>query len=123
MKRFSFIFLFLVCVLLLKAQNSYLTLEMRDGSKLSIPVSMQKLVFSGDTLNIDNKSLPLSSICKICFSNIDESSDIESIYKDDINNIIDYYDLQGHRLTKEWLKKGIYIVRTKRSSNKMVILK
>lgn len=123
MRRLTFIVLFLVCILSIKATKNYLTVELRDGAKLSIPVSTQKLIFSGDTLNVDNKSFTLSSIGKIFFSNIDESSDIESICKDDSSDIVGYYDLQGHRITKDWLKKGIYIVRTKRSSYKMVILK
>ena len=103
--------------------KTYLTFETTDGVKASIEMSSQKLTFSGTTLTIGTDSYPISNLRKIYFSASDESSStgIEAVkggYSP--TESVAIYDLQGHRVSKNDMKRGIYIVKTKDKTYKMV---
>ena len=104
---------------------SYLTFETADGTKVSVPASSLKLSISGTTLTAGDQTFTLSDLSKMYFSASDESSTsgIESIdysqLTDDNSTVI--YDLRGHRLTKEQMRKGAYIVKTKERTYKIIV--
>jgi hypothetical protein len=101
---------------------TYLTFETTDEAKASVEMASLKLTFSGTTLIIGTQSFPISNLKKIYFSTFDESGStgIESVRTATINESVTIYDLQGHKVTKGQMKRGVYIVKAKDRTYKMV---
>ncbi len=101
---------------------TYLTFETTDGAKASIEMTSAKLTFSSTTLMIGTESFPISNLKKIYFSASDESSytGIEPVKTTALDGAVAIYDLQGHQVTKGQIKRGIYIVKAKDRTYKMV---
>ena len=55
------------------------------------------------------------------FSNTDETTGIEAITSATLDEDTDIYDLQGHKVTKAQMQKGVYIVKTKNRTYKIVM--
>ena len=105
---------------------SYLTFELTDGTKASVSISQLSLTVNGTTLTAGSQSFTLTNLAKMYFSATDESSTtgISSIDSIDIignDDITDIYDLQGHKVKKNQMKKGVYIVKTKDRTYKIAI--
>ena len=104
---------------------TYLTFETTDGAKASVSVTSDvSLSISGTTLTIGSQSFTLTNLSKMYFSASDETAtSIETIENSQltIDNSTDIYDLQGHKVTKTQMKKGVYIVKTKQGTYKMVV--
>jgi len=101
---------------------TYLTFETTDGAKASVEMASLKLTFIGTTLIIGTGSFPISNLKKIYFSASDESSStgVEPVKTTAHDGAVAIYDLQGHQVTKGQMKRGIYIVKTKERTYKMV---
>ena len=102
---------------------SYLTFELTDGTKASVSISQLSRTVNGTTLTAGSQSFTLTNLAKMYFSATDESSttgisSIDIIGNDDITDI---YDLQGHKVTKDQMKKGVYIVKTKDRTYKIAV--
>ena len=123
MKKIIFIMMALVGALTVQAEEyAYLTFETTDGAKASVPASELKLTISGTTLTVGSQSFTLSNLSKMYFSNTDESTTgIESITSETLDEATDIYDLQGHKVSKAQMKKGVYIVKTNRKTFKIVM--
>ena len=122
MKKIVFILLALVGALNMQAEEyTYLTFETTDGEKASVPVSSLTLTMSGNTLTAGSQSFTLSNLSKMYFSNSDETTAIEEITNVALDETTDIYDLQGHRVTKDQMKRGVYIVKTKSRTYKMIV--
>ena len=120
MKKIVLLFMALAGALSAMADNAYtyLTFETTDGTKASVPASELKLTISGTTLTVGSQSFNLS---KMYFSNTDESTTgIEGITSETLDEAADIYDLQGHKVTKAQMKKGVYIVKTNSKTYKIV---
>ena len=102
---------------------SYLTFETTDGAKASVSVEGLTLSISGTTLTTNSQSFTLSNLSKMYFSTTDETTTtgIENISIETLDEATDIYDLQGHKVTKAQMKKGVYIVKTKNKTYKMVV--
>ena len=102
--------------------STYLTFETTDGARVSVEMASVKLTFSGTTLMIVTESFPISNLKKIYFSASDESGStgIESVKTAIINESVAIYDLKGYQVTKEQMKRGVYIVKAKDRTYKMV---
>lgn len=102
--------------------HAYVTFETTDGAKVSVELSSLKLTFSGTTLTIGTESYPISNLKKIYFSASDESSPtgIEAVTKAALNESVGIYDLQGRKVTESQMTHGIYIVKTKDKTYKMI---
>ena len=102
---------------------SYLTFELTDGTKASVSISQLSLTVNGTTLTAGSQSFTLTDLAKMYFSATDESSTTGISSADIIGNddITDIYDLQGHKVTKNQMKKGVYIVKTKDRTYKIAI--
>ena len=112
----------LVGILTVQAEDyTYLTFETTDGVKASVPVESLKLTISGTTLTAGTQSFTLSNLSKMYFSTVDETSGIEEITNATLDEANDIYDLQGHKVSKENMKKGVYIVKTKNRTYKMIV--
>ena len=101
---------------------TYLTFETTDGAKASVAVSDLTLTISGTTLTAGSQTFTLSNLSKMYFSTSDETSTgIEEINSAAIEEATDIYDLQGHKVSKEQMRKGVYIVKTNSRTYKMVV--
>lgn len=104
------------------ADYIYLTFETTDGAKASVSVRNLTLSISGTTLTAGSQSFTLSNLSKMYFSTSDETTTgIEEITNAALDEATDIYDLQGHKVTKEQMRKGVYIVKTKNRTNKIVV--
>ena len=123
MKKIVLLLMTLVGALTVQADEAYayLTFETTDGARVSVPVSSLTLTVSGTTLTAGSQSFTLSNLSKMYFSNDDETTGIESITLDNLDEATDIFDLQGYKVSKEQMKKGVYIVKTKSRTYKMIV--
>ena len=104
------------------ADYTYLTFETTDGAKASVSVENLTMTISGTTLTAGSQSFSLSNLSKMYFSTADETTTgIQEVTSVALDEATDIYDLQGHKVTKEQMRKGVYIVKTKSRTYKMVV--
>ena len=100
---------------------TYLTFEMTDGTKVSVATSSLTLTFSGNTLTVGSQTFTLSDLSKMYFSTSNESTTgIEEMATLDDENA-EIYDLQGHQIQKEQMREGVYIIKTKNRTRKILV--
>ena len=123
MKKLFLLLTVLVTTLTAQAEGyTYLTFETTDGAKASVAVENLTLTISGTTLTAGSQQFTLSNLSKMYFSTSDETATgIEEITSASIEEATDIYDLQGHKVSKEQMRKGVYIVKTKSRTYKMVV--
>jgi hypothetical protein len=123
MKKIILFLTMLVGTLTAQADSyTYLTFETTDGAKGSVSVEELTLTISGTTLTAGTQSFTLSNLSKMYFSNTDETTTgIEVITSATLDEATDIYDLQGHKVTKAQMRKGVYIVKTNSRTYKMVV--
>ena len=123
MKRIVLLLMAVVVVLSMQAADyTYLTFETTDGAKASVAVENLTITVSGTTLTAGTQSFTLSNLAKMYFSASDESTTgIEEITSATLDEATDIYDLQGHKVSKTQMCKGVYIVKTKSKTFKMVV--
>ena len=106
------------------ADYPYLTLELTDGSKASVFVTSDViLAFSGTTLTVGSESFTLTNLSKMYFSTSDETSvtGISTLDTTDDNEIVAIYDLKGNKISREQMRRGVYIIKTKKGTSKVTI--
>ena len=110
--------------LAVQAEDSYtyLTFETTDGAKVSVSVSSLPVTINLDnsTLAIGNETFALADLSKMYFSTQSETTGIQEINSATTDEAADIYDLQGHKVTKAQMKKGVYIVKTNSKTYKIV---
>ena len=123
MKKIILFMTMMVGVLTAHADSyTYLTFETTDGAKASVAVEGLALSISGTTLTAGSQQFILSNLSKMYFSTSDETTTgIEEITSATLDEVTDIYDLQGHKVSKEQMKKGVYIMKTKNRTYKMVV--
>ena len=123
MKKIFILLTVLLATLTTQAEGyTYLTFETTDGAKASVAVENLTLTISGTTLTAGSQQFTLSNLSKMYFSISDETATgIEEINSAAIEEATDIYDLQGHKVTKEQMRKGVYIVKTRSRTYKMVV--
>jgi hypothetical protein len=123
MKKIILFMTMLVGTLTVQASDyTYLTFETTDGAKASVAVEGLALSISGTTLTAGSQQFILSNLSKMYFSTSDETTTgIEEITSATLDEVTDIYDLQGHKVSKEQMKKGVYIMKTKNRTYKMVV--
>lgn len=100
----------------------YLTFETTDGAKASVEISALSMTIDGTTLMAGSQTFVLSNLSRMYFSVSDETSSATDIRQlDNLNSqeILAVYDLQGHKIAKEEMKKGVYIVKTQGGTYKI----
>lgn len=114
MKKRLLLLTFLVGVLTAHAVDyPYLTFELTDGTKASVSVSSDvTLSFSSSTLTIGSQSFTLTNLSQMYFSAADETTGISEVMTADLNEATDIYDLQGHKVSRDQMRRGIYIIKT-----------
>ena len=128
MKKFALLFLILVGTLSAQAEDyTYLTFETTDGTKTSVDVSSLPVTINLEksTLTIGNQTFALADLSKMYFSKQGETTGINQIADLQIDDLrsesTDIYDLQGRKVSKEQMRIGVYIVKTKSRTYKMVV--
>ena len=123
MKKLFLLLTVLVTTLTVQAEGyTYLTFETTEGAKASVSVENLTLTISGTTLTAGSQQFTLSNLSKMYFSTSDETATgIEEINSASIEEATDIYDLQGHKVSKEQMRKGVYIVKTNSRTYKMVV--
>ncbi len=123
MKKIILFMTMMVGVLTAHADSyTFLTFETTDGAKASVSVSDLTLTISGTTLTAGTQSFTLTNLSKMYFSTSDETTTgISEVMKADLDEATDIYDLQGHKVTKAQMRRGVYIVKTKSRTYKMVV--
>ena len=123
MKKIILFMTMMVGVLTAHADSyTFLTFETSDGAKASVSVSDLTLTISGTTLTAGTQSFTLTNLSKMYFSTSDETTTgISEVMKAHLDEATDIYDLQGHKVTKAQMHRGVYIVKTKSRTYKMVV--
>ena len=123
MKKILMLLTMLVGALTAQAEDyTYLTFETTDGAKASVSVASDvTLTISGTTLTVGSQSFTLTNLSKMYFSNTDETTGIEKITSATLDEATDIYDLQGHKVSKDQMRRGVYIVKTNSRTYKMVV--
>ena len=104
------------------ADYPYLTFELTDGSKASVSVSSDvAMTFSGTTLTIGSETFTLTNLSKMYFSTSDETTGISALETADSNEIEAIYNLQGHKVSRDQMQRGVYIVKTKKGTSKITV--
>jgi hypothetical protein len=109
--------------LAVQAENyAYLTFEMTDGAKASVAVSSLTLTISDNTLTAGSQTFILSNLSKMYFSSSDETTTgIEEITSATLDEATEIYDLKGHKVSKDQMRRGVYIVKTNSRTYKMIV--
>lgn len=121
MKKALLLFSLMMGTLATNANDySYLTFETTDGAKVSVSASSLTITQSGTTLTAGSQSFVLSNLSKMYFSNSDLTTGIEKLTVSDWNEVTEIYNLKGQKVTKEQMRKGAYIVKSKSGTFKIV---
>ena len=123
MKKLFLLLTVQVTTLIVQAEGyTYLTFETTEGAKASVSIKDLTLTISGTTLTAGSQQFTLSNLSKMYFSTSDETATgIEEINSAAIEEATDIYDLQGHKVSKDQMRKGVYIVKTNSRTYKMVV--
>ncbi len=127
MKKILLLLTMLVGAMTAQAEDyTYLTFETTDGAKASVSVASDvTLTISGTTLTVGSQSFTLTNLSKMYFSTTHETgtTGIETIDNGQltIDNSTEIYDLQGHKVSKDQMRRGVYIVKTNSRTYKMVV--
>lgn len=103
---------------------AYLTFETTDGAKVSVEVSSLTITISGTTLTAGSQSFTLSNLSKMYFSTSDETSGttgIEAVSAQELSEATEVYDLNGRKVQKDRLRKGVYVVKNKNGIFKIAV--
>ena len=103
------------------ADYAYLTFVTTDGGKVSVSVESLTIKISGTTLTAGEQSFTLSNLKKMYFSNSDETTGIETLSVSDWNEITDIYDLNGRKVSKDQMQRGVYVIKTKSGTHKIAV--
>ena len=122
MKKLVLLFCFLIGALTVHADDyAYLAFETTSGWKVSVPVASLTISISGTTLTAGGQSFALTDLSKMYFSASDETTGIDTLTTHDWDEAVAVYDLNGRKVEKDQAKKGVYIVKTKQGTHKIVV--
>lgn len=120
MKKIVLFLTMLVGTLTAQASDyTYLTFETTDGAKVSVSVSNLTLSISGTTLTAGTQSFTLSNLSKMYFSNTNETTGISEVMKANLDEATEIYNLQGHKVSKNQMRRGVYVIKTKQGTFKL----
>ncbi|MBO4891567.1 MAG: hypothetical protein J5502_03075 [Prevotella sp.] len=123
MKKIVLLCMALVGALTVQAEDyAYLTFETTDGAKASVAVSSLTLTISGSSLTAGSQTFTLSNLSKMYFSTADETATgISEITAATLDEAAEIYDLQGHKVAKDQMRRGVYIVKSNSRTYKMIV--
>ena len=122
MKKFIVSLLMMMGALAVHADNyTYLTFETTDGAKISVEASSLSITISGTTLTAGSQKFTLSNLSKMYFSTSNETTGIKAISAQELSDTTEIYDLNGRKVQKDQLRKGVYVIKTKSGTQKIAV--
>lgn len=122
MKKMFLLLTIMIGTLMVHAENyTYVTFETTDGMKVSVSAASLSITISEMTLTAGDRTFPLSNLTKMYFSNSDETSGIKIITADELNEASEIYDLNGSKVSKKQLQTGVYVIKSKKETYKIVV--
>ena len=122
MKRLLLPTLVAMIALFAKAEGyHYLTFEMMDGQKASVPSSELVITFNDGKLSVGNKTFEVVNLMKMYFTSEDATTGISGITQEALEEATEVYDLNGKRIAKSEMRKGVYIIKGKDETYKMTV--
>ena len=103
------------------ADYTYLTFETTDGAKVSVEASSLSITISGTTLTAGSQKFTLSNLSKMYFSTSNETTGIKAISAQELSDVTEIYDLNGRKVQKDQLRKGVYVIKTKSGTHKIAV--
>ena len=113
----------LAAMLPVSAQEAYsfLTIETTDDAKTNLPVETLTMSVGDGVLTVGDQSFPLANLKKMYFSDGNVITGIDQLTTDGTGEIVAIYDLQGRKVSKDDMQNGIFVVKTKQKSTKMIV--
>ena len=102
-------------------EYTYLTFELTDGTKASVPAASLTMTISGNILKAGSQTFVLTNLSKMYFSSTNETTGIDEVTTATLDEAAEIYDLKGHKVTKDQMKRGVYVVKTKSRTYKMIV--
>lgn len=102
-------------------EYTFITFELSDGTKASVPVTSLTMTISGNTLKAGSETFVLTNLSKMYFTSTNETTAIDEVTTDAFDDAAEIYDLKGHKVTKNQMKRGVYVVMTKTKTFKMIV--
>ena len=102
-------------------EYAYLTFETTDGEKCSVKAASLSITLSGTTLTAGDKTFALSNLSKMYFSSSDLTTAISTIRIEDMDDTVEVYDLNGRKVSKDQLSRGVYVVKSKKGNFKIAV--
>ena len=124
MKKIVLSFMILVGTMTAQAEDyTYLTFETTDGTKTSVDVSSLPVTINLDnsTLTIGNQTFALADLSKMYFSTQSETTGIQEVSFISLDEETDIYDMHGRKVTKDQMRHGIYVMKTKQGIRKVSV--
>lgn len=97
----------------------YLTFEMTDGTKVSVQTSSISINISSTTLTVGDQTFTLTNLSKMYFSPTNLTTNITPITVSEWNTVTEIFDINGRKVRKEQLQKGVYVIRNKKGNYKI----
>ncbi|MBQ3752132.1 MAG: hypothetical protein II864_01135 [Prevotella sp.] len=122
MKKLFLLLAFMIGALTVQAADyTYLTFETTDGAKISVEASSLSITISGTTLTAGSQKFTLSNLSKMYFSTSNETTGIKAINAQELSDATEIYDLNGRKVQKDQLRKGVYVIKTKSGTHKIAV--
>ena len=99
---------------------AFLTFETTEAKKVSVPTSSLTFTISGATLKAGKQSFILTNLSKMYFTTSDMTTGINAINITENDKDLEVYDLNGRKMNGNQLPKGVYVVKSKRGTCKMI---
>ena len=122
MKKLFMLLAVAIGTLTAQAENDdypYLTFETADGAKISISTASLTINIQDGKLMVGSMELTLADLSKMYFSTSDETTGIKEVNTTTLDETADIYDLLGRKVTKDQMRRGIYVVKTKSGIRKV----
>lgn len=97
----------------------YLTFETANGTKTSISTASLTINIQDGKLMAGSMELTLSDLSKMYFSTSDETTGIEEVNIATLDDTADIYDLQGRKVSRDQMRRGVYVIKTKNGTRKV----
>jgi len=104
---------------LLADDYPYLVFETADGAKTAVSSTALTITIKDGKLMAGSKEFALTDLNKMYFSETEETTAIEAVDVETLDDATEIYDLQGRKVTKAQMRRGVYVIKTKKGIRKV----
>lgn len=120
MKKIVLFMMALVGVQTLLADDyPYLVFETADGTKTAVSSTTLTITIKDGKLMAGSKEFTLTDLSKMYFSETGETTAVETVDVETLDDATEIYDLQGRKVTKAQMRRGVYVIKTKKGTRKV----